>query len=76
MAFTTKKAELLALVSQMGNPNFYSLHGSVYLIDGTRFGKHSVPVEVYFASNMREAGYISARNTCSRFRKWTEEAGK
>jgi len=73
MAFTKTKTELLKIVSGMENPNFYRVHASVYLIDGTRIGKHSVPVEVYRASNMREAGYISAGNTCARFRKWAEE---
>lgn len=69
MAFNTKKADFIKMISDMKNPCTFSRHGSVYLRDGGAFdGGEST--EIYRASNMQESGMISATNQASKFNRW------
>lgn len=68
MAHMTKKAEFLAMVAALRKPNVKRANCAVYLYDGD-----VLIAEVYRASNMQEAGIISAMNQSMKYRKWMEK---
>lgn len=67
MAFNTKKADFLVMVSRMTAPRVFSRSGSVYLIDDKN---EADKVEIYRACTMQEEGICSAMNQSNKFRKW------
>lgn len=68
MAHMMKKVDFLNLAGGMSSVYFRTFRGSVYIRDG-RDNTES-EVEIYRASNMEEAGIISAMNQCAKYRKW------
>lgn len=69
MAHNTKKADFIKLVSGMKTPTLRTFRGSVYLRDGK---DTTTEVEIYRASNMKEAGIISSMNQSAKFRAWMQ----
>lgn len=67
MAHMTKKADFLSMVVNLIDPKITTFRGSVYLSDENQ------SYEVYKASNMEEAGIISAMNQSQKYRKWMIE---
>jgi len=65
-AHMMKKADFLKLVGGMQNPRVFSNRGRVYLRDCLDESE----VEIYCASNMEEAGLISAGNQTMKYRAW------
>lgn len=68
MAHMMKKDNFLDLVFKCGCPKLKTFRGSVYLYD-----RELQIAEVYCASNIKEAGVISAMNQSKKYRKWMNE---
>ena len=68
MAHMTKKADFLAMIAGLDNPNLKTFRGSVYLYDGETY-----LAEIYRASNMKEQGILSSMNQLAKYRKWMQE---
>ena len=68
MAHMTKKADFLAMIAGLDNPNLKTFRGSVYLYNGENY-----LAEIYRASNMKEQGILSSMNQLAKYRKWMQE---
>lgn len=68
MAHMTKKADFLAMIAGLDNPNLKTFRGSVYLYNGETY-----LAEIYRASNMKEQGILSSMNQLAKYRKWMQE---
>lgn len=68
MAHMTKKADFLAMIACLDNPNLKTFRGSVYLYNGETY-----LAEIYRASNMKEQGILSSMNQLAKYRKWMQE---
>jgi hypothetical protein len=68
MAHMTKKADFLAMIAGIDNPNLKTFRRSVYLYNGETY-----LAEIYRASNMKEQGILSSMNQLAKYRKWMEK---
>lgn len=75
MAHSTKKADFLAMVSNMNSPRLTRKYIEVFLFDEKpSTNEVQIPVTVYRASSWREESYYSAQNQLNKYNKWLNEA--